>query len=195
MKSTSQLLSYALLAGAVSLSPMDAHRVDAGCKCQGNAVGGAPVEVMNGAPLVADPGFMHAPMAAPVGIGPVVAPGVAPGMTEAPVPPPGTIGRTYQLRSRSVHTTKHPRAGMIDVYVTGATNVIVHDINEYRTEDKLEGYRSAHDPNLYHFLSEPLVTGIPHIYRVEVHTDGPNGPDVREQFVRLIRGRIVELRF
>lgn len=113
----------------------------------------------------------------------------------APGPPPGTLGRTYQTRSWPVPVDKHPRVGMIDVRVNGATDVIVQDINPYRTEDKLDGFRDAKDPNLWHFTSEPLYPGLPHIYRIEATLPGQEGPVADQRFARLIMGRIVQLTF
>jgi hypothetical protein len=84
---------------------------------------------------------------------------------------------------------------MVDVRVVGASAVIVHDTNVFRTEDELEGWRDTTDPNLWHFTSEPLYPGLPHIYRVEAQFDGPDGPTTQERYIRLIMGRIVDLTF
>ncbi|MCA8997025.1 MAG: hypothetical protein KDA80_08565 [Planctomycetaceae bacterium] len=107
-------------------------------------------------------------------------------------PPPGTLGRTYQLRSRPIPTKMHPRVGMVDIRVPGATEVLVHDLNEFRTEDSLDGFQDAYDPTVWHFESEPLLPGLPHIYRVEAKF--PDG-QMQERYIRLIMGRLVELDF
>ncbi|MCA9079860.1 MAG: hypothetical protein KDA58_04845 [Planctomycetaceae bacterium] len=187
-----RILNSALLVGALSCSIGTMENATAGCNCQGNAGGGAVPMHVDGGMSGYDGGMVdYAPLAAPLGMGTTMV-GIADGTFN---PPPGTLGRTYQLRSRPVPTSKHPRAGMIDVRVAGAVRVIVHDLNEYRTEDKLDGFRNAEDPSLYHFTSEPLLPGIPHIYRVEAHIQGASGITVEERFVRLIRGRVVYLNF
>lgn len=110
-------------------------------------------------------------------------------------PPPGTLGQTYQRSSRPVPVKKHPRTGMVDVHVVGASEVIVNDTNEFRTEDELDGWRDDKDPNVWHFASEPLYPGLPHIFRVEARFDGPTGSTSQVRYIRLIMGRIVEVSF
>ncbi len=114
----------------------------------------------------------------------------------APVPPPGTIGRTYRLPSRPVPVEKHPRVGMIDVKVMDANQVIVHDMNAMRTEDTIDGFRDAKDPNIWHFESKPLYPGLDHVYRVQANFKKADGTETSsERYVRLIMGRVVELKF
>ncbi|MEW4487863.1 hypothetical protein AB1L42_07250 [Thalassoglobus sp. JC818] len=113
-----------------------------------------------------------------------------------PVPPSGTIGRTYQMISRPVPVEKHPRTGMLDVYINGAYEVIVHDMNSPRIEQNIEGFRDAEDENVWHFESNPLYPGLDHIYRVQAtfkNDDGSDWTDAR--YVRLIMGRVVDLDF
>jgi hypothetical protein len=107
-------------------------------------------------------------------------------------PPPGTLGRTYQLPSRPVPSDTHPRAAMLDIRVPGAEEVVVMDTNEFRDEDYVEGYRDEKDPSLWHFETKALYPGLPHVYRVESRRGG-KAQDVR--YVRLIRGRILEVNF
>lgn len=127
----------------------------------------------------------------------LVAPGTLPLVNySAPVPPPGTIGRTYKLPSRPVPIEKHPRVGMIDVKVIGAEQVIVHDMNAMRTEDTIDGFRDAKDSNIWHFESKPLYPGLDHVYRVQANFKDANGTETSsERYVRLIMGRVVELKF
>ncbi|MCA9032532.1 MAG: hypothetical protein KDA69_05395 [Planctomycetaceae bacterium] len=168
----SSCLAVALFAGSLCL------QVEAGCNCRGSST------VIGAGPVVND---IQVPFAAP-------AVNMPPAMVNVPLtPPPGTLGRTYQLRSRPVPTDTHPRAGMLDLRVKGATKIIVHDMNEFRIEDRMDGFQDKDDPTLFHFTSEPLLPGLPHIYRVEVHTDSPEGPLVEERYIRLIMGRIVTL--
>lgn len=113
-----------------------------------------------------------------------------------PLPPPGTIGRTFQLPSRPVPAEKHPRTGMLDVYIKDAEDVLVHDMNDPRIEQTIEGFRDAEDDNLWHFETSPLYPGLDHIYRVQAtyqNSDGTTWKDAR--YVRLIMGRVVELDF
>ena len=178
------------LLSAIASAVLASSTAHAGCNCNGGA-SAAPGYVDQG---ILPPDYEMAPMgmtpyAGPMGMGMATA-GMAVG---AYTPPPGTLGRTYQLRSRGVPTDKHPRAGMLDLKVAGATKIIVHSTDEFRTEDKMEGFRNAHDETLYHFTSEPLYPGLPHIYRVEVHLVRDGNPVVEERYIRLIMGRIVHL--
>lgn len=176
------------LAGTAAMDPLEA-----GCPCRG---GQASVV----GPLAPTPDWG---VSGPVASGPVgesygpPAPGALPWTAAAPAiqPPPGTLGRTYQMKSRPVPATVHPRMGMIDVRVPNATKVIVHDMNEFRTQDLLEGFQDPEHPEMWHFSSEPLIPGLPHIYRIEAEFVGPNGVTTQERLVRLIMGRLIEVNF
>ncbi|REJ89127.1 MAG: hypothetical protein DWQ34_20430 [Planctomycetota bacterium] len=111
--------------------------------------------------------------------------------TLEPPPPPGSLGRTYQLRSWSIPADRHPRVAMLDLHIPGASTVRVVNDYEYRNEDEIEGFQDLDDPSLWHFESEELTPGVPHIYRVEATVNGAK--DIR--FVRLIRGRRLEYDF
>lgn len=90
----------------------------------------------------------------------------------------------------------HPRAAIVDVHIPNATNVRVHDMNVYRTQDFLDGFQDDQDPTVWHFTSEPLIPGIPHIYRIEARFPGPDGKEkMEERYVRLIMGRVIEVTF
>lgn len=131
----------------------------------------------------------------------LAAPGsIGPGYSAATAttwqPPPGTIGQTYQMKSRPVPVKMHPRAAIVDVHIPNATNVRVHDMNVYRTQDFLDGFQDDQDPTVWHFTSEPLIPGIPHIYRIEARFPGPDGKEkMEERYVRLIMGRVIEVTF
>ncbi|WP_437192515.1 hypothetical protein [Planctomicrobium sp. SH527] len=130
---------------------------------------------------------------------PTGVPGVGPGYSGATAtswqPPPGTLGRTYQLKSRPIPVEMHPRSAIIDVRIKNATNVRVHDMNVNRTQDYLTGFQDHENANMWHFTSEPLIPGLTHICRVEARFDGPEGEVVQERYVRLIMGRVIELEF
>lgn len=113
-----------------------------------------------------------------------------------PLPPPGTIGKTFSLPSRPVPVEQHPRVGMIDVRVEGAEDVIVHDLNAMRTEETISGFRDAFDHSVWHFESKPLYPGLDHIYRVQATFKDADGTETKqERYVRLIMGRVVELTY
>ena len=112
-------------------------------------------------------------------------------MTPDVVPPPGTLGRTYQRPSRPIPVDKHPRIGIVDVRARGATAIKVFGTNEYRTKDGFSGFQDRKDPSIWRLESEPLVPGVPHIYRVVAKY----GEASREQYIRLVPGRIVTLDF
>ena len=92
----------------------------------------------------------------------------------------GTLGRTYQLPSKRVNSTKHPRDGLLEISVSDDTfrrladgeeiKIIVED--EAGHFDELDGYFGEDDK--WHFESKSLYPGIPHIYDVKfeiVRTD------------------------
>lgn len=132
-------------------------------------------------------------------------------------PPPGTIGMTYQRPSRPIPAEEHPRVGMLEIHVapelTADPDARLRPkitVQDWRVNFKeLEGYYG--DDQLYHFESEPLIPGVPHIYhvkldliRIETSVERKWGRLIeREQevvvrtvgyrTVRLIPGRIIEL--
>ena len=105
--------------------------------------------------------------------------------------PPGTLGQTYLRPSHAIPAKKPPREGMLDVHVAGADNVVVVEVNEFRLENNIEGFRDLEDSNVWHFESKSLMPGQPHIYRVIAVF----GQSAQERYVRLIKGRIVDLQF
>lgn len=107
-------------------------------------------------------------------------------------PPPGTLGRTYQLKSRPVPAEKHPRVAMLDIRVPGADEVLLVDLNDFREEDYVDGFQDEKDKSLWRFETKPLYNGLPHIYRVESRKGGKT-VDVR--YVRLVWGRLLEADF
>lgn len=125
-------------------------------------------------------------------------PGVGPGYSSATAtswqPPPGTIGRTYQMKSRPVPVTMHPRSAIVDVRVKDAADVRVHEMNVNRTKDYLEGFHDHTDETMWHFTADSLIPGLSHIYRIEARFEGPDGKEViEERYVRLIMGRVIEI--
>lgn len=205
-------LLAATLAGVIGTA-----RVEAGCPC--NQKGGNISGPISG-PMYADPGAGLTPYletSAPWGMPGAVpsAPGygagarvpsaavpssVGPGYSAATAttwqPPPGTIGQTYQIKSRPVPVKMHPRAAIVDVRVPNAKDVRVHDMNVYRTQDFLEGFQDDREPSMWHFTSEPLIPGIPHIYRIEARFVDDDGKErMEERYVRLIMGRVIEVTF
>lgn len=108
------------------------------------------------------------------------------------IPPPGTLGTTYLRQSWATPANRHPRIAMLDVRAPiGSTGVRVFTTYSYREEDEIEGFQDPVDPCLWHFETQPLLPGIPHVYRVE--SQGAAGSDAR--MVRLIRGRRVTLEY
>lgn len=172
--------------------------MQAGCNCGGGVVGGAPLVIAEPT-LVGEPEMMGSPpvWSSPVGPGMMGAP--APGPSPVTVtdgsPPPGTLGQTYQRAMRPIPVEKHPRISIVDVRVTGATDVKVYGTNEYRTKDGVAGFRDRRDANLWHFESEPLMPGVPHIYRVEAKFGKGRDAPTQERFFRFVPGRIVTLDF
>lgn len=181
-------MSFAILVSSVLI----VQGASAGCPCNSQAGAGYSAPMMESFPgsTPYGPAIEQMPYSPSIEYG-------ADQLTEPVSPPhnspPGTIGRTYQLPSRPVPVEVHPRSGMIDVYVPGAKEVIAHDVNGYRTKDLADGFRDAKNPDVWHFTSEPLLPGLPHIYRIEATYEDDRTPQAR--FVRLIRGRLVMLEF
>lgn len=108
-------------------------------------------------------------------------------------PPPGTLGQTYQLRSDPVPGDRHPRAGMVVVHAPGATNVLVQDTNNFRTQDTLKGFEDAGHRGTWHFESIMMLPGQPNIHRIVAIYPAEDGSRVEVRYVRFIMGRVVYL--
>lgn len=101
-------------------------------------------------------------------------------------PPPGTLGRTYQQRSRIFDDEKHPRMAAVDVYLPEDLDV------------SARGMKSVWTGKLWRLeLKDPLLPGVPHIYAIKAEKKTKAGEvlstDVR--WIRLIPGRVVDLHF
>lgn len=129
-------------------------------------------------------------------------------------PPPGTLGRTYRVPTALVPLEKHPRVGMLDVYLP--RDLLAREGFDDRhyikaTIEGIEGFIG--DDGNWHFESDPLPPGVSHVYEVNfdvvrVHklTEIQYGRTFEKEVevtvkhlgfrtVRLIPGRIVELRY
>lgn len=97
-------------------------------------------------------------------------------------PPPGTLGITYQQYSALIPDDKHPRVGMVNVYLPDTVKVSARGMNSTWTGEswRLETIGA-------------LVPHLPHIYPIEAIfvRDGCEVKEVR--WVRLIMGRVVDL--
>jgi hypothetical protein len=132
-------------------------------------------------PMVPPPAMPSVPMTfgSDAGYSPITVPQNSPhnGLVVQPVNDPdgvpGTLGRTYLLPSRRVNSDKHPRAGLMEITVSDATfrtlaageEVKVSVEDEAGHFDEVEGYFG--DDDKWHFQTEPLYPGIPHIYDVK----------------------------
>ncbi|WP_040592571.1 hypothetical protein [Schlesneria paludicola] len=96
-------------------------------------------------------------------------------------PPPGTLGQTYKRRSRLLEDTKHPRVGVVEVYLPENVDVTA------------KGLKSKWTGKVWRLESDSLIPGIPHIYEIRASWGEGTEPQVRT--VRLIMGRIVDLEF
>ncbi len=132
---------------------------------------------------------------------------------------PGTLGLTYQQRTKRVNSDIHPRVGLLEITVSAATFRNMpsrHDIkvtveDEAGHFEELEGYYGEDDK--WHFESKPLYPGIPHIYdvkfeemKIEMKRERKYDKIVESEIekkvrdlgvrrVRLIPGRIVFLNY
>ncbi len=96
-------------------------------------------------------------------------------------PPPGTLGQTYKRRSRILEENKHPRIGVVEVYLPEEVDVTAR------------GLKSKWTGKVWRLESDSLLPGIPHIYEIKASWGEGTQPQVRT--VRLIMGRIVDLEF
>ena len=86
---------------------------------------------------------------------------------------PGTLGLTYQQRTKLVNSDIHPRVGVLEITVSDATlrqmpsghEIKVTVADEAGHFEELDGYFGEDDK--WHFESKPLYPGIPHIYDVK----------------------------
>lgn len=157
-----------------------------------------PAMAPAGAGLPGSTGMFHPPVATPTemlpvqpqvpqGAGLTVRQGILSPATnrDGISPPPGTLGTTYQRRSRLVPDDKHPRTAIVDLWNVPESA----DINA-------RGLKPRWYQDHWRLESEtPLIPGIPHIYGIQVTKtiDGQKTVDVK--WVRLIMGRIVDLDF
>ncbi len=136
----------------------------------------------------APPSFQqYAPMQRPV---------MAPPQQVSAARPPGTIGQTYYRASREIPVDKHPRVAMIDIIAPGATDVALYNINPHREEDAVDdGFENELTNGLWEFETEPLIPGLPHIYKAVFRFSNAPGAPETVRYVRLIPGRIVTLTY
>lgn len=134
-------------------------------------------------------------------------------------PPPGTLGHTYYRSSRYIPHDEHPRVAMADLTLPHELTVdqgpgrkirvTVHDVAGQL--EPLEGYVA--DDEHWHFESDPLIPGVPHVYRIKVERVSYEKQEIRRygrlveqeteveaellgvRFLRLIPGRVVTLEF
>ena len=86
---------------------------------------------------------------------------------------PGTLGLTYQQRTKRVNSDIHPRVGVLEITVSDATlrqmpsghEIKITVADEAGHFEELDGYFGEDDK--WHFESKPLYPGIPHIYEVK----------------------------
>lgn len=142
-------------------------------------IDGAPMPL--GQPITPTPLAGHAPP--PAQVGNMDRPGYNRfGMA----PPPGTLGRTYQQRSRIFDDEKNPRMGAVDVFLPEDIDVSARGMKSVWTGKhwRLEA-------------KDPLLPGVPHIYAIKAERKNKEGEvlstDVR--WIRLIPGRVVDLQF
>jgi hypothetical protein len=96
-------------------------------------------------------------------------------------PPPGTLGQTYKRRTRLIDDKKHPRVGIVDVYLPEEVDVTS------------PGLKTKWTGKCWRLESDPLLPGVPHIF--EIKASWGDGTDPQYRTVRLIMGRIVDLEF
>jgi len=99
-------------------------------------------------------------------------------------PPPGTLGRTYRVRTRLIEDDLHPRVGILEVHLPENANITARGLKNTWT-GKVWELKSA----------DPLLPGIPQVYAVKAEFDRDGQRVTEYRWVRLIMGRVVELDF
>lgn len=173
--------------------------------------GAMPGYHMVGAAPIAQPGCCNSSWGAPV------ARRILPRTPDVP-PPPSTLGRTYNRTSQRIPWDKHPRTGMVEIEIDKAALVLEEGVEiKVTVQDVKENFKPLDsflgDDGKWHFESEPLYPGNPHIYhcifevvRVTTRIDRVYGQRIETQIeetvrnlgvrtIRLIPGRIVDLKF
>ena len=98
-------------------------------------------------------------------------------------PPAGTLGQTYQRRSRLIDDDKHPRMAAVDVHLSENYDV------------SAKGLKAKWTGKVWHLSTDTVLPGIPHIYEVKAEW-GPEGAKQSQiRTVRLIMNRVVDLEF
>lgn len=161
---------------------------DAGCGCLSSGLGPLAFWRPN---VVVAPVTVRGVVPYPVSQIPAAAAPAGPvRITPSPLspisPPQGTLGRTYRVKTRRTPTTKHPRLGMLVVSgLQPGLKVTVWD---------MEGF--SNDQHVWHFETKsPLIPGLAHVYRVVVWDAEGKVMEPALRTVRLIPGRIVELKY
>ena len=186
IKKLGQWLAAPAIMGA-SLTVAGEGEIRQVCNCRGG--GGAMAMPAAPMPNYMPPVMSAAPLTMPPVVGGACVGGGPGGLGGAVAPPPGTLGRTYTLKTRLIPAEKHPRVGMLELR-TSAQEVYVSHTNEFREEDDVKGFQSESDPTLWLFETKPLIQGIPHVYKIELVN---GGVITGVQYVRMIRGRVIEL--
>lgn len=129
-------------------------------------------------------------------------------------PPPGNLGRTYRVPTRSIPVDKHPRIGMLEVVPPVHPDARKTEAGEIYVKLSATGMNAYldDDDNRWHLETEhPMIPGNPLIFdvqaelvRVETVVETKWGKKYEKQIekvlehlgyrtVRLIPGRIVEI--
>ncbi len=98
-------------------------------------------------------------------------------------PPAGTLGQTYQRRSRLIDDEKHPRMASVEVHLSENYDV------------SAKGLKAKWTGTVWHLSNESLLPGIPHIYEVKAEWGPEGAKQTQIRSVRLIMNRVVDLEF
>lgn len=104
------------------------------------------------------------------------------------VPPPGTLGQTYQRQSWPIPKNEHPRTAIIQVTAPGFTAMMVDGLAD------MEGFQRPDGAWIFK-SKQPLTPGVPHIYYVKGGYKNTENTTWDVRTVRLIPGRVVTLEY
>ena len=155
---------------ATSVLALFASTAIAECNCQDGGIRHSPATV----PMVPQPDPMSA---APLSTGPMVL---------NTLPPPGSLGRTYTLRSRPISHKMHPRIGVVEIH--GWNHM------EHVSAVGLNAYRNR-DGNWVLESEDPLIPWVPHIFTIEARHAKRKRDPCDARMLRLIPGRAIEVDF
>ncbi len=208
-----KIKKYLCAFGILAISPLvlSPEMTEAGCNCQNGGQVSSGFVIEGGSPFM-DNGASGAYTSSRAYHGQVM----------SGVPPKGNLGVAYRRPTRLVQWDEHPRAAGLEIALPpSVTRGVVKEGEGLQLRITVQDHRNYYEPvegyigddDRWHFLTDPLIPGSPHIFDVLVElvqvkkvTERRWGRNYERQIeekvrtvghrtVRLIRGRVTELSF